>query len=198
MLKEMSPIQSSEDGILTKLFRKILIETGFINSINYFINRYVGTKNRTTISRLILAGEMTWNSFTFLLLRVLKAHYIILILKVTKNNKIYVISTKKKQEDYKEKTSGEILKQNFDDLLIDLKLNSKKDQRKLITNYHKKGGKKNKATIAKVLESEVISWKSYIFLVFELLDNDNVTIGVEIKSIHGKVSEHELLISKND
>ena len=196
MLKDLNPIQSSEDGILTKLFRKIIIETGFINSINYFISRYSGNKSKTTISKLVLDGEMTWNSFTFLIIDVLKAKYITLTVTIVKDRKSYSSKTLIENKDFIEKESGKLLKESFNNM--GKALNVKDNYKKFSSIYYKNGGKKNKATISKIMDSSSISWKSYIFLMFELLDNNELVIEASVKSIHGKITDHELIIKKND
>ncbi|RLF08138.1 MAG: hypothetical protein DRJ64_01620 [Thermoprotei archaeon] len=196
MLKEMSPIQSNEDGILSKLYRKVLIETGFINSVNYFINRYDGKKNRTTISRLILSGEMTWNSFTFLTLTILQAKYIELEITIKKDGETHTVTVKQERDSYIEKEAGKLLRRSVELLLRALSLEDK--TKELIGKYYRSGGKKNKATIPKILDSESISWKSYIFLIFELISNTNVDMVLNVKNVHGKVTTHKLLIKKND
>jgi len=197
MLKAMLPIQSSEDGILTKLFRKMIIETGFINSINYFINRYKGNKSRTTLSRLIINGEMTWNSFTLLILVVLRAKELRFGVSIKHDGKTFSNHVTMVREEYKEKESGRALKQLFDGLVEKMKLNEK-DLKELTRSYYKNGGKKNKATIGKILESEIISWKSFMFLMFELLNKDKIEISLDVKGVHGKTTTHDLIISKNN
>jgi len=197
MLKVMLPIQSNEDGILTRLFRKMIIETGFINSINYFINRYKGNKSRTTVSRLIINGEMTWNSFTFIILVILKAKEIRFGVGVDSDGKTYTNYVTIIREEYKEKEAGKNLKLLFDGLVKKMGLNEK-DLKELTRAYYKNGGKKNKATIGKILESEIISWKSFMFLMFELLNKNKVEISLDVKGVHGKTTTHELTISKND
>jgi hypothetical protein len=195
MLKEMNSIKSSEDGILTKLFRKILVETGFINSINYFINRYKGNKSRTTIGRLILDGEMTWNSFTFLAIEILKAKELTMDIAMTKDDVKYISSVTIKSNEYDEKTSGKYLKQSYDNMVKEL--GDKFNLKEYLAEYYKRGGKKNKATISKIMDSKIISWKSYMFLMFELLNNDELLIEVLIHNVHGKKTTHELIIKKS-
>jgi len=196
MLKDLNPIQSSEDGILTKLFRMIIMETGFINSISYFINRYSGKKSKTTISKLVLDGEMTWNSFTSLIIEVLRAKYFNLIVTIKKDGKSYNSKVLIKSDGYIEKESGKFLKESFNNMGEALGVKDK--YKEFSTIYYEKGGKKNKATISKIMDSSVISWKSYVFLMFELLDNEELIIEVSIKNIHGKITDHELTIKKND
>ena len=195
MLKEMKNIKSNEDGILAKLFRKVIIETGFINSINYFINRYNGKKSRATISRLILDGEMTWNSFTFLIITILKAKSIELLVSINKYGKTFSSSIVIKQNDYNEKKSGIYLKKSYVTMVE--KLGDNFNLKSSLVTYYKNGGGKNKATISKILDSELISWKSYMFLMFELLDNSKLTLKLKIHNVHGKKSTHELVITKS-
>jgi len=201
MVKDMKAVQSSEDGILTKIFRKILMETGFINSIPYFINRYTGKKNKASISRLVIDGEMTWNSFTFFLLEILKAKKVVihlnLILKEKRNNLENVkCDIELKQAGYEEKTSGKILKDCFNNLCKKLQM-TEEEAKNEITNYFKKGGKKNKATISKILTSDIISWKSFIFVLFELLKSEKVEVEIEFTSVANTKTTHELEITKN-
>ena len=74
MLKsKMKPISTNEDGILTNLFRNIITETGLINSLPFLISRYIrngGKKNKATIGKIIIDGEMTWKSFIFLIFEI--------------------------------------------------------------------------------------------------------------------------------
>ena len=196
MLKDLNPVQSSEDGMLTKLFRMVLLETGFINSISYFINRYKGVKSKTTISKLVLDGEMTWNSFTSLLIDVLKAKHFNFIVTIKKDNKSYNSEVTIDSKDFTEKESGKFLKDSFNLMGKELKVTDK--YKKFMDIYYEKGGKKNRATISKIMDSRIISWKSFIFLMFELLDNDEVIIEVSIKNVHGKVTDHRLVVKKND
>jgi len=75
MKEKFESVSNTENGILTKLFRMIIFDTGLINKIPYNINRYIrngGKKNKATISRLILSGEMSWRSFIFLLFDILR------------------------------------------------------------------------------------------------------------------------------
>jgi len=99
-------------------------------------------------------------------------------------------------EDFTEKESGKFLKDSFNLMGKELKVTDK--YKKFMDIYYEKGGKKNRATISKIMDSRIISWKSFIFLMFELLDNDEVIIEVSIKNVHGKVTDHRLVVKKND
>ena len=69
----MKPVSSAEDGILTSIYRKIIIDTGTINSLGFFITRYIknkGSKNKATVTKITLDGEMTWKSFVFLIFEI--------------------------------------------------------------------------------------------------------------------------------
>jgi len=64
-----------EDGMLTKLFRKILFDTGIVNNIGTYINSYVrsgGKKSKSQINKIILDEGMSWKSFIFLIFDVLR------------------------------------------------------------------------------------------------------------------------------
>lgn len=120
--EKMNPVKNNEDGILTKLFRKVVFETGFINNLSYFINRYIkggGKKNKATISKIILDGEMTWKSFIFLIFEVLKAKKMSVKITVTHVNDMVteheVIVTPREEKDVDDdvkETINEDLKQN--------------------------------------------------------------------------------------
>jgi len=66
---------NNENGLLAKLFRNILFETGAINDLRYKINRYInagGVLTKGSILNKIQHKEMTWNTFVMLLFNILK------------------------------------------------------------------------------------------------------------------------------
>ena len=193
----MKSIQQNEDGVLTKMFRKIIMETGYVNTIVYFINRYKGKKNKASIYKLVLDGELTWNSFTFLLITILKSEDLTIYFYLYKKDKEIASSKIEfKPDTYSEKQSGKELKKCFLSLCDRLGYNSK-DLTDLTTKYFKNGGKKNKATIGKTLRSDSMSWKSFMFLIIELLDTDKAILEVEFTSLVKKTTNHELVITKD-
>ena len=75
MTKDMEDPSGLEDGMLTKLFRKIIFDTGLVNSLGYFLNRYnrkIGKKNKASIVKIINSKGMSWKSFVFLIFEVLQ------------------------------------------------------------------------------------------------------------------------------
>lgn len=74
MIEKMKTPSDLEDGMLTKMFRKVLFDTGIINNIRRYMNRYVrkgGKRTKSQITKLILENGMSWKSFTFLIYEVL-------------------------------------------------------------------------------------------------------------------------------
>jgi len=70
-------------------------------------------------------------------------------------------------DEYNEKEAGKYLVEVFNNIVKELKLENKLND--LMTDYNKRGGKKNKATIGKIITADTMSWKSFVFLIFELL-----------------------------
>lgn len=194
MLKKMVDIKSTEDGILVRLFRKILIETGFINSITYFISRYKGSKSKSTISKLVLDGEITWKSFTFLLITILQARKIVIDFTINIDDNDTTSSITVSPDEYSEKEAGKYLVEVFNNIVKELKLENKLND--LMTDYNKRGGKKNKATIGKIITADTMSWKSFVFLIFELLRSKYLIIKITFTNLVNKTSIHEIKITK--
>lgn len=83
----------TESGILAKLWRNILRETGILPGITFFINQYlernkttsatIKKKNRSTLITDITATQMSWKTFTNLLFSLLNVKKIEFIVKIT-------------------------------------------------------------------------------------------------------------------
>jgi len=68
-------VANNENGLLTKLFRDILFETGAVNELRYKINRYInagGVLTKGSLLSKIQHKEMTWYTFVMLLFNILK------------------------------------------------------------------------------------------------------------------------------
>ena len=74
--KPVEKTGNTANGVLTKMFRKIIFDTGLVRSLMYFIDKYKaegGERAKTSIVKTITDSEMTWKYFIFLLFEVLKA-----------------------------------------------------------------------------------------------------------------------------
>ena len=74
--KSMEKEANTANGILTRMFRKIIFDTGLARSLMYFIDKYKaegGGRAKTSIVKTITSPEMTWKYFIFLLFEVLRA-----------------------------------------------------------------------------------------------------------------------------
>ena len=74
--KPVEKTGNTANGVLTKMFRKIIFDTGLVRSLMYFIDKYKaegGERAKTSIVKTITDSEMTWKYFIFLLFEVLRA-----------------------------------------------------------------------------------------------------------------------------
>lgn len=74
--KPVEKTGNTANGVLTKMFRKIIFDTGLVRSLMYFIDKYKaegGERAKTSIVKTITDSEMTWKYFVFLIFEVLKA-----------------------------------------------------------------------------------------------------------------------------
>jgi len=90
-IKIQKSVSNTESGILAKLWRNILEETGMVNSLDYMVKRYVNESNsiksgkRKTKSSLIndiTAPAMTFKTFMDLLLNFVKVRKVELVVKL--------------------------------------------------------------------------------------------------------------------
>jgi len=91
MRKKLKPILTTEDGLLSKLFRKVIFDTGKINTLKYDIDKYLkkgGNKVKSSILKNVVDGEMTWKVFIFLIFEILKFKKITLKIVVTHESNI--------------------------------------------------------------------------------------------------------------
>jgi len=75
MLKKLKDISSTEDGLLTKLFREVMFGTGRINTISSDISKYIlkgGTKAKASVQNNVIDSEMSWKTFVFLIFEILQ------------------------------------------------------------------------------------------------------------------------------
>lgn len=99
-MKDFEEIQSIENGILAKLFRKVIIETGLVFNIKSNVNTYIlenikykrDGKPRSSVLGLINSGSMTWKSFVFLIYEILKIKKMTITVKLQHDNKGDVIT----------------------------------------------------------------------------------------------------------
>jgi len=88
MEDKFKPVSKNEDGILTSLFRNMLVKSGLIPYLSFRINEYVrngGSKNKASIFKIIFNGEMTWKSFMFLIFDILKVEKMTISIKLQLN-----------------------------------------------------------------------------------------------------------------
>jgi len=84
--KLVNKIANTPNGILTRMFRKIIFETGLVRSLMHFIDRYRaegGERVKTTIVKDITSSELTWKAFIFLLFEILKVKKINFKIEIT-------------------------------------------------------------------------------------------------------------------
>jgi len=74
-----------EDGILADLFRKVIIDLGYVNNMKSLITAYKrrgGRKSSATVTRLVFDGELTWKSFVFLLFHIIHVKKAVITIKL--------------------------------------------------------------------------------------------------------------------
>jgi len=75
MLKKFKDISNTENGLLTRLFREFMYDTGRINTIETDVSNYIlkgGTKAKASVQNNIIDGEMSWKTFVFLMFEIIK------------------------------------------------------------------------------------------------------------------------------
>ena len=73
--KKVKEPSTSADGVLTRLFRKIIIDRGLAKNLMFLIDKYKregGERAKSSIVTTILNPEMTWKYFVFLIFEILK------------------------------------------------------------------------------------------------------------------------------
>ena len=91
MLNKLKDIKNNEDGLLSKLFRRVLMETGLIHSLTSNVDEYIsngGSKKKSSILKNVIDGEMTWKTFMFLLFEIMIFKKIKLKLEITHDSGI--------------------------------------------------------------------------------------------------------------
>lgn len=75
----------NEDGILADLFRKVIVDLGYVNNMKSLITAYKrrgGRKSAATVTRLVFDGDLTWKSFIFLLFHIIHVKKAIITIKL--------------------------------------------------------------------------------------------------------------------
>lgn len=123
-LKELNePIHNSkESAVLSKLFRVVLKELNLLNKVEYYIDRYIRNANkndlavqkrktRSSLSKNIVADEMTWKTFSdliFNLLRVKKCRITIELFHINNTKSVHSVNMVKDVDDtFKEEKEKE-------------------------------------------------------------------------------------------
>ncbi len=93
-----TPINNDkESAILGKFTRKIIVDLGLINKIEFMVNRYIKTANdknisadkkktRSSLINNIVSEEMTWKTFTNIVFNLLKVKKCKITLELTHVN----------------------------------------------------------------------------------------------------------------
>ena len=93
------PTSNTGSGVLAKLWRKILIDNGYLPALGVLMDRYlkvqdqevgsipgVKKKNKSTLIANVTASEMTMKTFVDLVFRFLRARSLTISIKVTFHN----------------------------------------------------------------------------------------------------------------
>ena len=112
------PTSNTGSGVLAKLWRKILIDNGYIAALGNLTDRYqkdqeqaglttpsLKKKNKSTIIANVTAKEMTMKTFVDLIFRFLRARSLTISVKVTFHNgkDYYGLSRFRVQERYRKR-----------------------------------------------------------------------------------------------
>ena len=101
MKNKFKPISNTEEGLLTRLFRSVIFETGFVHTLEDRIKDYIrkgGARKKASIEKEILEGRISWKSFIFLLYEILPLYDVSLTL--TTNRKSFIDKNKTITETY--------------------------------------------------------------------------------------------------
>lgn len=183
MTSKFKEIASTENGVLARLWRNMLLNNNLITALGWLVANYVknGKKPTTTIMNLATGGELTWEAFNFLILDILKPTSSELILKVK-------IETENEEKEIKEILANISIekkeKQNY--LLADLRdkiINELDlDKEDIYENYKKrKNISKNPSTVKTILYTKNLTWKSFIFILLEVLKVKEIEITFRLK-----------------
>ena len=84
MTSKFKEIASTENGVLARLWRNMLLNNNLVTALGWLIANYVksGEKPTTTVMNLATGGELTWEAFNFLILDILKPTSSELILRI--------------------------------------------------------------------------------------------------------------------
>ena len=119
------------DGILTFLFRRIIVETGYSKILLSLINKYIkrgGKRAKSSIISAIIDSRMTWNYFIFLLFEILGVKKMKIKIELTLPNGN--ISEHEVEVEYKEPVTDDEEEENNDVKKNDKKKKDKKTKNK--------------------------------------------------------------------
>jgi len=96
----------------------------------------------------------------------------------------------KKKEGAPITDEGSMLANFFSKILFDTgKINS---YRRYVNSYIRRGGKKTKSQINKLVIDDSISWKSFVFLIFEILHVSKLTITIKLEYPNEDATDHTM------
>jgi len=192
MESKFKEVASTENGILARLWRRIVFDNNLQNALPFLIQRYSkkGTRNTSTIVSLITNSELTWKAFVFLVFEILTVKELELTLELTKNDEVYKVSIKLTKDDvkYPGKKLAELRNKVVDILGL--------DESTIVKDYKKRGGGKSVNTINNHLKKSSITWKVLVFLLFEVFEITELNVIIKIRWINDEISLHNVKVRR--
>ena len=180
MTSKFKEIASTENGVLARLWRNMLLNNNLVTALGWLIANYVksGEKPTTTVMNLATGGELTWEAFNFLILDILKPTSSELILRIkteVENEEKEILANisieKREKQNY-------LLADLRDKIINELGL----DKEDIYEEYKKRKNKpKNPSTVKTILYTKNLTWKSLIFILLEVLKVKEIEITFRLK-----------------
>jgi len=196
MLNKLKEIASTENGVLARLWRNMLLNNNLLTALGWMISNYSkkGDKPTTTVLSLATAGELTWEAFTFLVLEILKPKEAQFGLKVKA-----VIDDEEKEilasiSITPEKKRNILLAKLRDKIFDELGL----DKEDVLEEYKKRKKKpKNPSTVKTILYTKNLTWKSLLFILLEVIKAKEIGCIFQLEWNNVSLQETCLLEGKN-
>jgi len=187
---ERTPVATTENGLLAKMWRKIILENNLQSSLVFSVKRYwrknrnkKGALNTGTLNKLIKGSELTWKRFLLLLFDVLGVKKLIFTVVVHKGEKTVKAMVEITPDNYQE--YGKFLADLRDQIIEALGYKGKTAE--LLKSYK---GSKSENSIYNAMSKKKLTWKTFVFLVLEFMQVDNMEIYAKVKWLNDEETIH--------
>lgn len=196
MVKEITG--ATPNSFLARLWRKILVNDGYITYINQYRNDYINnliiaselsnTKviiNKTNLNNKINSENMTWKNLIFILRKILRIKDIKVTITITVDDELYSYTANGLSDDLLSVLWVGLLESlGYDGIKLEELLDNYIDSLPTKNNINKTNHK-NK------LVCEAMTWKNLYFLLEKIIKVTELTFMIKVKHSNNTYSTHK-------